>query len=129
MLSSRSAVSLLALFLFVLVLVCTQFAYILTAAFSQSPLLAPRLACTSSGKGGKPIGSARDCEAGQGSECSFKQPCTPCSAGGCLPCSRSDQGSALTGECFFLPGQGPYCSNPDAPSAPPVPCTKCCTDA
>lgn len=75
--------------------------------------------CIASVKGGKPSGSTRDCEHGEGPFCTKEEPCTPCSEGGCAACI-ADTPSA--GNCFFTPEIGPYCRVGDKVEA----CTKCC---
>lgn len=108
-------------------LVAVQYGYVLKATVTACALALgptfPRLACTGSAKGGKPVGSRRDCGAGQGSECTLAQPCTSCAAGGCQGCS-----DAVTGACGFIDGRGPYCSYTSAKGEAYVAaCTKCCS--
>lgn len=118
------------LWVFSAVLVAVQFAYVFRAAVStQTVGKPPLLECVQSGKGGKPVGSDRDCTMGQGSECTRSQPCTPCSSGGCTSCSTSTAafaaGTAQTGECSFLEGVGPYCR--DEVTGAVSACTSCCS--
>ena len=106
-------------------LVLLQFSYILRASVVtvttqtstvKTPVL---LACLASPKGGKPPGSSRDCGSGQGVYCTKMQPCTPCSQGGCQPCSAQN-----LGECYFVSLYGPYCTDDTGFVGP---CTKCCS--
>jgi hypothetical protein len=121
------------LFVVATVLVCVQYAYLFRAAMLPFPgngNAIPLLECVQSGKGGKPPGSSRDCTSGQGSECTKKQPCTPCDAdNGCIGCAGSQAayqaGTAQTGECFFTPELGPYCL--DQLTGIVGACTKCCS--
>ena len=108
------------------VLLAVQFAYVFRAALvpPDGATHVP-LACLNSGKGGKPPGSSRDCGGGLGAECTQAQPCTPCSAGGCIPCARAVLAGAVTGECFFVDGVGPYCA--DLVTGVVGPCTTCCS--
>ena len=76
--------------------------------------------CVASAKGGKPVGSSRDCQHGEGVFCSKEQPCTPCSQGGCQACVAN---SATSGNCFFEASIGPYCTDNGVVG----PCTKCCS--
>lgn len=106
-----------------LLTVSLQFAYIFRASVviakaqtAMAPLV--RNDCLASGKGGKPLGSSRDCGAGQGPVCSAAEPCTPCAAGGCIACSAS-----YLGDCGFLPGKGPYCLGANGLVGA---CSKCC---
>jgi len=110
-------------------LVCVQYGYVLKAAVTARALAPsgasfPRLACVGSAKGGKPVGSRRDCGASQGSECTLAAPCTPCAPGGdCQKCSAS-----VSGACGFIEGRGPYCrfTSPRG-EAYVAACTKCCS--
>lgn len=121
------------LWLLMAIFCLVQFTYIMKAALNTNAFLAssklPLTACVKSAKGGKPIGSTRDCMSGQGSECTYSQPCTPCSAGGCSACSTSvsafQSGSANTGACYFVEGVGPYCLNPITGVV--AACTTCCS--
>lgn len=77
--------------------------------------------CVNSAKGGKRVGSTRDCTRGQGFECTSSEPCTPCEAdGGCVSCSTAPGRS----RCFFLQGVGPYCLYGGNITKP---CTQCCS--
>jgi hypothetical protein len=104
-------------------MVIVQYAYILAVAANKLPppgiLPYRRLSCMASGKGGKPVGSSRDCGLGQGDECTRAAPCTPCSDGTCQACS-----AAFTGSCGFITGVGPYCRDARGIIGP---CTKCCS--
>lgn len=117
-----STTSRLALLMTVLC-VSLQWAYIFRASVVAAfPDRAPPilLTCLASGKGGKVLGSSRDCGLGQGPVCSREQPCTPCSTGlSCARCSRSN-----LGDCGFVAGYGPYCSDSAGAVAP---CTRCCS--
>ncbi len=122
-----------ALWLLLAVAVCIQLAFVFRAAVGQHGGDAfskpPRRLCVQSAKGGKQIGSWRDCADGQGSECTRAEPCTPCSAGGCVPCEADAAayaaGTARTGQCYFLEGVGPYCRDPATGDV--APCTTCCS--
>lgn len=74
----------------------------------------------------------RDCDSGRGSECTRKQPCTPCElerllefpgATYCAMCSVLN-----TGDCHFKPGVGPYCWK-NSHSRRIEPCRRCCTES
>ena len=117
-------------------LVVLQWGYVVRAATSNPWATNQNFVfvdCLTSGKGGKPPGSLRDCLQGQGSECTLASPCTPCSVnllltltprnGGvnCAACSNANPGL-----CYFLPGVGPYCRFEPNVTAP---CERCCFDA
>jgi len=97
---------------FVLTLLCVvlQYSYIfkasVRAAFPDGNT-PPRIlqSCVASAKGGKLVGSNRDCQKGEGPVCSVAEPCTPCDRGlSCDVCSASNRGA-----CGFVEGWGPYC--------------------
>ena len=76
------------------------------------------------------VPSLRDCHGGQLKYCTIDQPCTPCEAetlttfknGRCRTCSSQN-----SGQCHFVPGEGPYCLI--SPTSKEVePCKKCCTE-
>lgn len=106
------------------VMVAVQYAFILQAAARRLPMGFRRQDCIASAKGGKPVGSLRDCLEGQGYECTLAEPCTPCSEGGCQRCSAS-----VVGYCGFMEGYAPYCSYPgvEGGRAYVAPCTRCCS--
>lgn len=100
----------------------------------------PLLACVKSTKGGKPVGSIRDClhRRGYSIECTARHPCTPCNRPEpyashtdleyftlyanepCSPCT-----GAVDDYCLPVPDEGPMCL--DMPPAPAKMCEKCCT--
>ena len=70
--------------LFAFLLVVLQYAYIFKASvWAPFPSEPRRIlqSCLASAKGGKVIGSNRDCLNGEGPICSKSEPCTPCSEG------------------------------------------------
>jgi hypothetical protein len=110
----------------VAVAVAVQYAYVFRATVEGVHPGLTRLDCWISGKGGKPPRSGRDCATGQGRECTQRQPCTPCDEdGGCIRCERG-RVAAVTGECGFVEGVGPYCRFA-ARNGTVAPCVKCCS--
>lgn len=70
--------------LFAVLLVVLQYAYIFKASvWAPFPSQPRRIlqSCLASAKGGKVIGSNRDCLNGEGPVCSKSEPCTPCTEG------------------------------------------------
>ncbi|KAJ8606931.1 hypothetical protein CTAYLR_008631 [Chrysophaeum taylorii] len=73
----------------------------------------------------------RDCDRGKPSECTRREPCTPCEldrlvsfgATSCAMCSTVNRG-----DCRFKPGVGPYCYKA-AGSDEVEPCRRCCTES
>jgi hypothetical protein len=121
---------------FFLLLICVEWGYIIKAglrpSLGSSPKMPPYKECVASGKGGKIPGTRRDCMTNQGPDCTFQQPCTPCTnallnlkpiAGGspCVSCSLSN-----TGTCGFLQGIGPYCEFGINGKSDIRPCERCC---
>jgi hypothetical protein len=116
------------LFLLVaIVLVSTQFAFVLRAALKPAPDQGfERADCVASVKGGKRAGSSRDCGAGQGPACTRAEPCTPCVVSGdCAEC-QAGAGGIDRAACFFEEGFGPYCAFGFEPQDVRA-CTRCCS--
>ena len=124
----------LAVALLLALFVVLQYAYLLRAATS-APLRPPGfvgLDCLASGKGGKPVGSARDCGQGQGTDCTLQQPCTTCGAAvdawgaDAKPCVACSEALGVVGDCGFLEGIGPYCDFGSGAGGGVRACERCC---
>lgn len=83
----------------------------------------------------KYMSSLRNCQGGQEARCTLAQPCYPCERAylhkwgmgqRCRSCSSHNSGN-----CNFIPGEGPYCFTPTASNSTTKqvgPCKKCCTE-